>query len=94
MRGTISFQVNATSGCTIATIIQDTLEENPETFNVTLGVPNNIYKEGSITAAVITIIDDDGEELSFKVFFGEKILSLIREGFKKSQMYMNIQDRK
>ena len=59
---TISFQAGNTSGCTMVRIIQDILEEMPETFNITLEGPASVYAKGSITTAVITIIDDEGRD--------------------------------
>ena len=59
---TISFQRGNISGCTMISIIQDALEEMPETFNITLQGPASVFAIGSITTAVITIIDDEGKD--------------------------------
>ncbi len=56
--GTVSFAVNETSATIPVTIVQDTIDEDPdETFTVTLSVPSGATL--GTASAVITITDDD-----------------------------------
>jgi hypothetical protein len=62
--GTITIITAVTQGCDVITIVDDTIIEIDETFDITLSNPAGATLDAS-PSATITITDDDGGKLVF-----------------------------
>jgi subtilisin-like proprotein convertase family protein len=69
--GTVTFQAGQISANISIPICGDVLQEANETFNVTLSSPTGGATPGAITAAVISIIDDDSTCRILPIAYGE-----------------------
>ncbi len=58
--GSLTIAAGNSSGTITVTVVPDTLDEDDETFTVTLGTPTNAAL-GTTTRTVVTITDDDSE---------------------------------